>query len=155
MDRLFDRLGDLLRTVLGSEGSAATDRTSRSTRRGRPSHIDDPDLAAAWDELDSFLESEGDAAGGPTGDPRHGDSAHRTQGAAAADDREHLRRDYATLEVAFEAPMSDVKRAYKRLMQAHHPDRFARDPRRQAAATRTAARINAAYSRIEHANRPR
>ena len=49
--------------------------------------------------------------------------------------------------------MSDVRRAYKRLMRAHHPDRFANDPGKQAAATRKAARINDAYSRIEHADR--
>ena len=152
MDRLFDRLGDLLRTVLGGDGDTTT---SAGRRQGRPSHRDDPDLAAAWDELDAFLESDDAASGASGAGPRQygtGDAgAGRT--AATADPREHLRPDYATLEVAFGSPMSDVKRAYKRLMQAHHPDRFATDPRKQATATRKAARINAAYARIERANR--
>jgi curved DNA-binding protein CbpA len=38
-------------------------------------------------------------------------------------------------------------------MRAHHPDRFATDPDRLAAATRKAAQINAAYARIDRADR--
>ena len=144
MDRLFDRLGDLLRTVLGGDGPGAV---TGGAQRRRPLHTDDPDLAAAWEELESFLESDEQPAGhGPS-------SASDRTGAGAAHPPDPLRADYATLGVAFEAPLSDVKRAYKRLMQAHHPDRFAHDPARQAAATRTAARINAAFARIERAAR--
>lgn len=144
MDRLFDRLGDLLRTVLGGDqGSAA------GHRRGRPQRPADPDLAAAWEELDAFLDSGAEADEGPrqraAGGGRHS--------AATAGPREHLRRDYAALGVAFGAPLSEVKSAYKRLMRTHHPDRFANDPRRQAAATRKAAAINEAYARIERASR--
>ena len=153
MDRLFDRLGDLLRTVLGGDGGTTT---SGGRRTGRPSHVDDPDLAAAWDELEDYLDSDYPASGaGGTGrrQYRPGDAgADRT--AAKKDPRDHLRNDYETLGVAFGAPMSDVRRAYKRLMQAHHPDRFANDPGKQAAATRKAARINDAYARIERDHRP-
>ena len=135
MDRLFDRLGDLLRTVLGGDGGTTT---GAGRRQGRPSHIDDPDLAAAWDELDDFLDSDDprpEPAAQASGSYRPGEAgAGRT--AAKKDPRDHLSVDYETLEVAFGAPMSDVKRAYKRLIQRHHPDRFASDPRRQAAATR-------------------
>lgn len=143
MDRLFDRLGDLLRTVLGGDpGSAA------GHRRGRPQRAADPDLAAAWEELDAFLDSGAEADDAPrqraAGGGRH---------SAAAGPREHLRRDYAALGVAFGAPLSEVKSAYKRMMRTHHPDRFANDPRRQAAATRKAAAINEAYARIERAGR--
>ena len=140
MDRFFDRLGDLLRTVLGGDapGSAAG-----GAQRRAPLHTDDPDLAAAWDELESFLDADGEPAGnGPS-------SASSATSARAAHPRERLRADYATLGVAFDAPLSDVKRAYKRLMRAHHPDRFAHDPARQAAATRKAAHINSAYARLE------
>ena len=148
MDRLFDRLGDLLRTVLGGDATTSTGR-----RQGRPRHADDPDLAAAWDELDAFLEDDAAAPSAAGGGPGRGPRDAGGASAATADPREHLRPDYATLEVAFGAPMSDVKRAYKRMMQAHHPDRFAHDPGRQATATRKAIRINAAYSRIERASR--
>lgn len=117
-------------------------------RHGRPRPGDDPDLAAAWDELEDFLESgeEGGTDSGAT-------STASATGDRAAHPREPLRADYATLGVPFDAPMNEVKRAYKRLMQAHHPDRFAHDPERQAAATRKAARINNAFGRIERATR--
>ena len=151
MDRLFDRLGDLLRTVLGGDGGTTT---GSGRRPGRPSHIDDPDLAAAWDELEDYLDSDDSASGaGGAGRQQHRPGAGGERTAAKKDPRAHLRADYETLEVPFGAPMSDVKRAYKRLMRAHHPDRFANDPGKQAAATRKAARINDAYARIERADR--
>ena len=135
---MFDRLGDMLRAVLGGAGTA-----DRGAQRRRPLHTDDPDLAAAWEELESFLDADGDRAdSGPA-------AASGTTGAGAPHPREPLRADYATLGVAFDAPLSEVKRAYKRLMQAHHPDRFAHDPARQADATRKAALINSAFARIE------
>ena len=153
MDRLFDRLGDLLRTVLG--GDAGT-TTGSGRRQGRPSNIDDPDLAAAWDELEDYLDADDPTygAGGARRRQYRPGEAGADRTAAKKDPRAHLRADYQTLEVPFGAPMSDVKRAYKRLMRAHHPDRFASDPGKQAAATRKAARINDAYARIERAQRP-
>ena len=138
VDRLFDRLGDMLRTVLGGDGAA-----DRGAQRRRPPHTDDPDLAAAWEELESFLDADDEPAAGRSS------STSGTTGAGARHPREPLRADYATLGVAFDAPLSEVKRAYKRLMQAHHPDRFAHDPARQADATRKAALINSAFARIE------
>ena len=127
----------MLRAVLGGDGAA-----DRGAQRRRTLHTDDPDLAAAWEELESFLDGDGEAADGRS-------SAYRTAGAGTPHPREPLRADYATLGVAFDAPLSEVKRAYKRLMQAHHPDRFAHDPARQADATRKAAIINSAFARIE------
>lgn len=135
---MFDRLGDMLRAVLGGAGAGTADR---GAQRRRPLHTDDPDLAAAWEELESFLDGDGADSGAA--------SASGTTGARAPHPREPLRADYATLGVAFDAPLSEVKRAYKRLMQAHHPDRFAHDPTRQADATRKAALINSAFARIE------
>ena len=152
MDRLFDRLGDLLRTVLG--GDAGT-TTGSGRRPGRPSHIDDPDLAAAWDELEDYLDADAPASGAAgTGRQHRPGDAGAGRRTARKDPRDHLRADYETLGVPFGAPMSDVRRAYKRLMRAQHPDRFANDPGKQAAATRKAARINDAYARIERDQRP-
>ena len=145
MDRLFDRLGDLLRTVLGGDGTAtAAGRQSR-----RPLHTDDPDLAAAWEELEGFLDGEDGAADSAASSASSGAGT----GAHAEQPSDALRNAYATLGVAVGAPMSDVKRAYKRQMQAHHPDRFVHDPKLQAAATRKAAQLNAAYAHIEEATR--
>lgn len=132
----------MLRTVLGGDGAGAA---GRGAQRRRPLHTDDPDLAAAWEELESFLDADDEPAGsGPSST-----SGTAGAGAGAPHPREPLRADYATLGVAFDAPLNEVKRAYKRLMQAHHPDRFAHDPSRLAAATRKAALINSAYARIE------
>jgi DnaJ-domain-containing protein 1 len=142
VDRLFDRLGDMLRTVLGGDG---TGPAAGATQRRRQFHTGDPDLADAWDELERFLDSDQEPAPGGASRARSG------TGAAAPHPRERLRADYATLGVAFDAPLGDVKRAYKRLMREHHPDRFAHDPRQQAAATRKAAHINAAFEHIEAA----
>ena len=142
---MFDRLGDLLRTVLGGDGTTSA---GAATHRRRPPHTNDPDLAAAWEELESFLD-EDRAEPAPGG----ASSASNASGTAKPHPRERLRADYAALGVAFDAPMSEVKRGYKRLMQAHHPDRFAHDPARQADATRKAARINSAFARIEQAAR--
>lgn len=130
----------MLRTVLGGDGPATE---ARGRQRRGSLHTDDPDLAAAWDELESFLDSDEEPARGGRS------SASSTSGAGGEHPREPLRADYATLGVVFDAPMSEVKRAYKRLMRTHHPDRFAHDPARQAAATRKAARINSAFARIE------
>ena len=131
----------MLRTVLGGDGPGAE---TGSPRRRRPLHTDDPDLAAAWDELESFLDSDQEPE-----EPARGGASSSSGASGGAHPREPLRADYATLGVAFDAPMSEVKRAYKRLMHAHHPDRFTHDPARQAAATRKAARINSAFARIE------
>ena len=98
----------MLRTVLGGDGPG-TD--TRGPQRRRPLPTDDPDLAAAWEELESYLDSDQEPVRGGTS------SASSTSGASTAHPREPLRADYATLGVAFDAPMSEVKRAYKRLMR--------------------------------------
>ena len=145
MDRLFDRLGDLLRTVLGGDGTA----TGAGRQSRRPLHTDDSDLAAAWEELEGFLDGDAGGAEGAASSASSGAGA----GARAGQPSDALRNAYATLGVTVGAPMSEVKRAYKRQMQAHHPDRFGHDPELQAAATRKAARLNAAFARIEAATR--
>jgi DnaJ-class molecular chaperone len=68
---------------------------------------------------------------------------------------EALRRDYATLEVSFAAPLSEVRRSYKRLLHKYHPDRFSGDAEKQALATEVTQRLNAAFRRIERRNRPK
>lgn len=149
MDRFFDRLGDLLRTVLGGGEPA----TGAGQQRRRPLHTDDPDLAAAWEELEGFLDGDDGAADGAASSASSGADRGAGAGARTEPPFDELRSAYATLGVAFGAPMSEVKRAYKRQMQVHHPDRFGHDPKLQAAATRKAAHLNAAFARIEAATR--
>jgi DnaJ like chaperone protein len=56
-------------------------------------------------------------------------------------------QDYAVLGVPADADPATIKRAYRRLMARHHPDRAGNDP----AATARAQAINDAYRRIREA----
>lgn len=56
---------------------------------------------------------------------------------------------YAVLEVAPEASMEEIDRAYRRAMSRHHPDRVANEsPAVRRRAEARARAINAAYDRI-------
>jgi hypothetical protein len=165
---IFDRLGDVLKSYLNDE-----DR--RIFGRSRPSApFGDPDLEAAYEELDEFLRhgSRGprDGSGGPRGpsaggrdweSPRQGsgrgdgawesprpDAARRHARRDAAPPEE-LRPDFAELDLPFGASSGDCKAAYKKLLNIHHPDRHAGNSGNMKRATEKSARINAAYDRIE------
>ena len=126
MDRLFDRLGGLVRSLLGDSTRRRPDAASRY----------DPDMQEAWEELDGYLRGEErKPRQQPEWDPR-----------LAA--REHLRQDYANLEVSFGAPLDEVHRSYKRLLVMYHPDKNAGDARRQQMATEITQKINASFHRI-------
>jgi DnaJ-domain-containing protein 1 len=138
MDKFFDRLGDLILALLGSNS-------------GRSSSYDlrDPDMREALEELDAYLES---GAPGPGG---FGDRSYEQH---SGEERsrfkpetvdENLRRDYATLEVPFAAPLTDVRKSYKQLLHKYHPDRFSGDAEKQALATEVTQRLNEAFARIE------
>jgi len=55
---------------------------------------------------------------------------------------------YAALGLPHGATLDEVKRAYRKLMRDHHPDRHAHDPAAEAAAHARAQRINAAYAEL-------
>jgi DnaJ-domain-containing protein 1 len=140
MDKFFDRLGDLLQSLMGG-GSA---RNGGYDPR-------DPDMREAIAELDAYLESGGFGTGG---------SKRRTAREAGEEYRskpkfadEALRQDYATLEVAFAAPLADVRKSYKRLLHKYHPDRFSGDAEKQALANEVTQRLNEAFARIERRNK--
>ncbi|MDR2768255.1 MAG: J domain-containing protein [Treponema sp.] len=134
---IFDRLGNLLKTYLDGEN----DRIFQ----GAPP--DDPDLRAAFEELNDFLGE------GPRGGSRTGARETRS-GAGSGDGRtknvpEALRPDFAELELPFGSSLAECKRAYKRLLKLHHPDRHALHAENTRRATEKSARINAAYERLE------
>jgi DnaJ-domain-containing protein 1 len=119
---------------------------------------EDPDLRAAFDELDEFLR--GNTRGGGAGESgrdkageksRTGNAGEgRTAGRGAAQNLppESLRPDFAELGLPFGAGEEECKTAYKRLLKLHHPDRHAGHQGNMEKATRRSARINAAYGRI-------
>lgn len=61
--------------------------------------------------------------------------------------RPRIEEDYAVLGVPADTDPATIKRAYRRLMARHHPDRAGDDP----AATARAQAINDAYRRIREA----
>jgi len=159
MDKFFDKLGDILQSLMGSDSG-----------RGRSYNLRDPDMREAIEELDAYLESGAPGSGEPgLGEPGLGASQRRTAGSGGSDagssrDRrypgaEHadpsLRRDYAILEVAFAAPLADVRKSYKRLLHKYHPDRFSGDAEKQTLANEVTQRLNEAFDRIERAHKAR
>lgn len=137
MDKFFDKLGDMLQSLMGSDSV-----------RGGSYDLRDPDMREAIEELDAFLESGASQrrTAGPGASQRH-------TGAEPADPS--LRRDYATLEVAFAAPLADVRKSYKRLLHKYHPDRFSGNAEKQTLANEVTQRLNEAFDSIERAHKAR
>jgi DnaJ-domain-containing protein 1 len=141
---IFDRLGDVIRSYLNAAGSGPSP--------GRRSV--DPDLEAAYEELDDFLGggkagfggARASAGKGGGADPQ-GSRGGRNPGRETPP--ESLRQDFEALGLAFGASPEDCKTAYKKLLKLHHPDRHAGHEGNMRKATAKSARINAAYDRIE------
>jgi DnaJ-domain-containing protein 1 len=125
---IFDRLGNVIRSYIGG-GAEGTERKGSG----------DPDLDAAYEELDGFLKQ----------DPAGGGKAAGTRAGGKAAVPEGLRRDFAELGLEPEASEGECKAAYKRLLKVHHPDRHAGHEGNMKKATEKSARLNAAYDRIE------
>ena len=142
MDQFFDRLGDLLKSALKSDDDDIFSRRSGATSsRG----TGDPDLDAAFEELNDFL-NEGAAA-----DARKASARQQAYTAPKkpAGPPEELKEDYKTLGVAFGAPFPEVKTAYKRLLKQYHPDKNADNPEKLRIATELTQKYNMAYQRVE------
>ncbi|TFG82254.1 MAG: J domain-containing protein [Spirochaetales bacterium] len=150
MDQLFDRLGTLLKSFITPD----EDRDSRPFSDSSHTRSGDPFLDDAMEELDAFL-----------GDDREKQERLRTEreARAKAQDEARSRRSgaassapprklldaYRALGLAYGAPFTAVRTAYKKLLKEHHPDRHGSDPGAQKRATETSARINNAYRIIE------
>lgn len=55
---------------------------------------------------------------------------------------------YEVLGVNEHATDEEIKRAYRQLVKKYHPDRYASDPQKQAAASEKLKQVNAAYDMI-------
>jgi DnaJ-domain-containing protein 1 len=136
MDPLFERLGQLFRSTLGSSARRFEDDL-RSHRYA------DPDLRSAMQDLDDFLND------GPRSRQEVPREGVRGASAAAPEMSLQLKKDFATLNVAPGARPAAEKRANRELLQTYHPDRFAADAEKMKTATEISSRINQAYQRIE------
>jgi hypothetical protein len=142
---IIDRLGNVIRSYLNDQERPASSGGGFGKENRRS---DDPDLQAAFDELDEFLkgktrEERGDGGSGTGGD-KTGERA-----APQNPPPESLRPDFAELGLPFGAGEEACKAAYKGLLKLHHPDRHAGHQGNMEKATRRTARINAAYGRIK------
>jgi hypothetical protein len=132
---ILDRLEQVVKSYIHDD-----DAVYREKRRA---FHNDPDVNAAFDELNEFLNK--DKAAGEWVKTDSAGASGRPQSAAAP---EELRPDFAELGVAFGASAEECKEAYKNLLKIHHPDRHATHEGNFTKATAKSARINAAYERI-------
>ncbi|GAB4375155.1 MAG: hypothetical protein Kow009_10560 [Spirochaetales bacterium] len=140
---MFGRIGDILRSYLQWEEELFYGR----------------DFEEAWEELNRFLHqgvdplhyrSQSEPLRGYNrrgSSYRRGTSYYRTS--ASSDPQEHLRQDYANLEVPFKSDMETVKKQYKILLRKYHPDHFAQDPEQYQNATEVTKKLNESYQRIK------
>lgn len=132
MDQIFDRLGNLLKSVFQDD----------DTGFSKPENLSDPDMQAAWDELNDFLNADsGSSSQARTERPR---SSFRESSIPAA-----VREAYATIGVPSTATNEEIAKAYKALLLKHHPDRFANDPAKLASATEKTKLINRAFQELK------
>jgi DnaJ-domain-containing protein 1 len=137
MDQIFNRLYNLVRSVFDDDpfDSSSIEETKR--------RYYDPDLADAWEELDSYLKGEGEEK------KSHGEGARNRYSSRSAEEMESLRKDYSNLEVPFGASFEEVRKSYKGLLRKYHPDKFANDPNKLRIATEITKKINESYQKIK------
>jgi DnaJ-domain-containing protein 1 len=152
---ILDRLENVIKSYLDDEDGRIFGRKSRREGTG------DPDLDAAYEELNDYLgkteKKERAAGNGFSGNREQswnggfgaGRGAGRTSGAGGNAVPESLRADFAELGIPSGSSAEECKNAYKKLLKIHHPDRHAGHPGNLKKATERTARINAAYDRIE------
>jgi DnaJ-domain-containing protein 1 len=133
---ILERLGNLIGSYLNDGGFGRHERE----------YPEDPELRAAYEELDEFL----GRAGTGERDPEYGGAS----GAAGGGDYRaappgELEADFAELGVPFGSGRKACRDAYKRLLKIHHPDRHGNHEGNMRKATEKTARVNAAYDRIE------
>ena len=148
MDSFIDRLADLLRGLMGDkeQGPGGAPRTGAGASGG--SHWQDPDLRAAWEELEDYLGS-GSGSSSRAGDrPAGAGRGHSRQPEPPVD--ESLRQDFKNLEVPFGSDIETVRRSYKELILKYHPDKFASDPEKQRTALEITKKINESFDRIRN-----
>jgi curved DNA-binding protein CbpA len=168
---IFDRLGDVIKSYLNDDDATIFGRQPDTVRRSG-----DPDLDAAFEELDEFLGKKGNGFSRTEynhteyektkGGERYSrteysrtdyssagrGAGNRKKGAAGREEipiSGELRQDFAELGLGAGASMEECKTAYKKLLKIHHPDRHAGHAGNMLKATEKTARINAAWDRIE------
>jgi len=150
---IWDRLGSVINSYINDFGEK-TNRQFKSPFRDFSGSSGDPDVDAAYEELDDYLNEKKSRAENKRSEYRWSDDSNNSAGSSASGGSsdtppEELRDDFEKLEVPFGADEETCKAAYKKLMKVHHPDRHAGHEGNFKKATERTARINAAWDRIE------
>jgi len=139
---LMDRLGSVIKSYLSDFGS---DPFGGSSPRGRFERKNsDPDIDAAYEELDEFLNKDKKEK-----QPGQAEQAEQGEQKGRPVPKE-LFPDFAELGLSHEATFEQCKSAYKELLKIHHPDKHSTHPDNMKKATEKSARVNAAYRRLEN-----
>jgi DnaJ-domain-containing protein 1 len=143
---IFDRIGDVIKSYLNNGDESLFGQPSR-----RPSSPD-PDVDAAFEELNDYLS--GGSGREKTGAGTRSSGNTYTRTGAAQSVRQGpippvLNQDFAELGLRPGASAEECKAAYKQLLKKHHPDRHAGHPGNMKKATEKSTQLNAAYHRIE------
>ena len=134
---LFSRLGSVINSYINDFGE-------ETSGRFRSGSTGDPDLDAAYDELNDYLNRKEPYPGRKKQEePFRQNTAPRVKLPP-----EELRADFDCLGVPFGADVETCKVAYKNLLKIHHPDRHAGHEGNFKKATAKSAKINAAWDRI-------
>ena len=132
---IWERLGNVIKSYINDEDEKVFKGSPRSGHS-------DPDLDAAYEELDDFLGKK-DGKEKAWEDLGAGEKKQETRKVP-----EELKADFAELGLPPDATAEQCKEAYKKLLKIHHPDRHANHEGNMKKATEKATRVNAAYERI-------
>ncbi len=154
MDQIFDRFERMFKSWVSSATDDAEELFGGARVRGSSG---DPDLDAAMDELDDYLDrgrTESEARERDRARREREEAARRASGTSTASSRPSsppaaLLQAYRSLGLAYGTPFPAVKAAYKRLLMQNHPDRNSATPEQLKRSTEISAQLNAAYRCIE------
>ena len=142
---IWGRLGNVIKSYLNDDESFGRSASKGSAPKGHSQYGQgDPDVNAAYEELDEFL-NKGNNQEKSKGWDGGEETAEKRRRPVPAE----IREDFAELGLSPEATPEECKAAYKKLLKVHHPDRHAEKPENIKKATEKTARVNAAYKRLE------
>jgi len=129
---IWDRLGRVVKSYINDESEKLFGKNSAKRHS-------DPDLNAAYEELDGFLHGKEEPSSFKS-------ETEKPKKAKVVP--EEIRRDLTELGLTPDATAEECKETYKRLLKIHHPDRYSDNDENMKKATEKAAKVNAAYDRL-------
>ena len=146
---IWSRLGGVINSYIND---FAGETNSRLKPDNYTRAYNDPDLDAAYEELNDYLNRKETNPGRSGNGYDFSNSYTSSKSGAFSGEKlppEELRADFEYLGMPFGASAEACKAAYKKLLKIHHPDRHAGHEGNYKKATEKTAKINAAYDRIE------